>query len=256
MKVGTDAMLLGAWIAKRVESERAKSEGKERVESENKKSESFRILDIGTGTGVLALMLAQSSKALIDAVEIDKNAYLQAEENFDNSSWKNRINIFHSSIQDFKTSESALYDLIISNPPYFGHNNKALKESSKYKERSLARSSETLSFEDLLVHSKRLLNENGYFYVIIPFESFLLFISLAEREEMYLIDRLDVKSKKDQAPVRSILELSKIKKEISAAELVIYNQDRTYTEDYIRLTENYYAKNMSRSRLLSDFRIS
>ncbi len=264
MKVGTDAMLLGAWTAESAKSERAESDEREksyraesnesaecdRAKSEGKtdKIEIGNILDIGTGTGVLALMLAQSIKADIDAIDIEGDSFIQAKENFENSAWKNRIKVFHTSLQDYQTDSVKKYDLIISNPPYFEHNIKAIKESTKYRERSHARSVDTLSFENLLIHSKRLLKDDGSLYMIVPSESTPDFLSLAEIKGIYLFDRLDIKSKQDQLPVRCILGFSKSKKDFKTSELVIYNQDKTYTEDYIRLTENYYAKNMSRPR--------
>ncbi len=289
MKVGTDAMILGAWAGERstesdgsAESDSVESGGWKRVEnqlsaeserakSQGGESENYKILDIGTGTGVLALILAQRLSPLslrrpvppaptisgtssggiggeaIDAVEIDENSYNQAKENIENSSWKNRIRIFHTSIQDFDPGHNEKYDLIISNPPYFEHNLKADKESSRYRERSHSRSLNTLGFEDLLIHSKRLLKENGSFYVIIPFVSTESILTQAEKEGLTLFDRLNIKSTENQEPVRSILGLTKIKRDIRISELVIYNDDKSYTQDYIRLTADYYAKDFSKS---------
>src|SRR4051812_45866820 len=98
MKVGTDGVLLGAWVMP---------------------NGATRILDIGTGTGLIALMLAQKTAAIIDGIDIDFNAFAQANENVEHSNWKNRINIFHNSLQKFSSNCEHQYDLIVSNPPFF-----------------------------------------------------------------------------------------------------------------------------------------
>jgi len=231
MKVGTDAMILGAYVG------------------EITARGSSQILDIGTGTGVLALMLAQKTKANIDAVEIDESSFRQAKENLDNSSWKNRIKIFHTSIQDFEPENAEKYDLIISNPPYFEHNMKADNESSKYRERSHSRSLNTLGFEELLFQASRLMHKNGSFYLIIPYKAVKTFLVQAAKNGFLLFDRLDVKSEENQEPVRSVLGFAKYDKDISSSEIIIYNNDKTYTQDYIRLTADYYAKDLLKTHL-------
>lgn len=240
MKVGTDAMILGAYVGKSAKSNYS-------ARSESAESANYRILDIGTGTGVLSLMLAQKAKAQIHAIDINESSYLQSKENFENSSWRNRIHAFHSSIQDFNTGDNQKYDLIISNPPYFEHNQKASKESERYNERTNARSFDKLSFSDLLVHAERLLDEEGVFYVIIPAVGADSFISEAWKNNMFLFDRLHIQSKENQEPVRVILGFVKNKKDLKETTLVIYRDDRGYTDDYIELTKNYYARDMVNS---------
>src|SRR5690606_27794965 len=124
MKVGTDAVLLGAW-----------------TNTEN----TSRILDIGTGTGIIALMLAQKCDAIIDAIDIDINAYKQAQENAHNSKWNERIFIHYSSLQDFMNENNAPYDLIISNLPHFIHSS-----TSSEAKRITARHADLLTYEQLL----------------------------------------------------------------------------------------------------------
>jgi len=149
MKVGTDGVLLGAWAA-----------------GGNK------ILDIGTGTGLIALMMAQRyPHSIIDAIDIDKGALKDATSNVANSPFSERINIIQSSLQSFRLQtdnekQSLLYDAIVSNPPFFINSLK-----NKVQNRSFSRHTDTLSFSDLCRHASRLLKDNGTFSIIIPFEN-------------------------------------------------------------------------------------
>src|SRR5688572_22601587 len=143
MKVGTDGVLLGAW-----------------VEVKNAK----RLLDIGTGTGVIALMLAQRTQpnVTIDAIEIDRDAIEDASENFSSSPWSNRFTLHRGRVQEFSTSKK--FDIIVSNPPYFIDSYKPPND-----QRIIARHAESLSFEDLLRVSEKLLEENGTLNVVLPY---------------------------------------------------------------------------------------
>ena len=132
MKVGTDAVLLGSW-----------------VQSENARN----ILDIGTGSGVIALMIAQKSNAQIDAIDVDENAFQQSCENFYSSPWSIRLNCKHKSLQNYTEEHIGKYDLIVTNPPYFHHASKPFIES-----RLNARHSDLLTFDELLDGVKKLLN--------------------------------------------------------------------------------------------------
>jgi tRNA1Val (adenine37-N6)-methyltransferase len=156
MKVSTDACLFGAYLP---------------VENAQK------ILDIGTGTGLLALMMAQRSSARIDAVEIDEAAAQQAQHNFQQSQWRDRLSIFQSSIQDFcKQTPAQQYDWVVSNPPFFV--NATLSANEK---RKLARHTVTLSFEDLWQSVQHLLTPDGKFAALLPPTEMQLFMNLGEK---------------------------------------------------------------------------
>src|SRR5690349_21693086 len=142
MKVGTDAVLLGAWV---------------------NPNGSQRILDIGTGTGIIALMIAQKSSAEIHAVDIDEGAFLQCKENFRISPWYNRLFPHHLSFQEFACAAESTYDLVVSNPPYFHHASKPPEE-----QRSQARHHDQLTFEDLVKGTRKILSAEGKLCVILP----------------------------------------------------------------------------------------
>jgi tRNA1Val (adenine37-N6)-methyltransferase len=146
MKVGTDGVLLGAW-APIIQ-------------------QPYSILDIGTGTGIIALMLAQRSNAAqIDALEIDEKTYEQATNNFENSPWNDRLFCFHAGLDEFMEEPEDEYDLIVSNPPFYAEDYKTNDD-----QRDLARFQDALPFEDLIEAADLLLSENGIFAVIIPFK--------------------------------------------------------------------------------------
>ncbi len=169
MKVCTDACLFGALVADQV-----------------KTKASTNILDIGTGTGLLSLMLAQRVPALIDAVEIDEAAYQQAKENFEQSPWKERLSIFNTDILKFDAGKK--YDCIISNPPFFEND---LKSSDKNK--NAAKHDTTLTLEQLLQTVQKLLNEDGSFAVLLPYHRIEECILLAEKIGLYLNKKVLVK---------------------------------------------------------------
>ncbi len=150
MKVGTDGVLLGAW-----------------ADCDNAK----RILDIGTGTGLIALMMAQRSQAQIDAIEIDEHASEQAIENVNRSPWASRVNVINKSLQDYSKVENKAYDLIVSNPPYFQNSMFAPD-----KKRTDARHNSNLELEDLLKGAKKLLSNDGKLSIILPYLEGNMFI--------------------------------------------------------------------------------
>ena len=218
MKVGTDGVLLGAWTTLH----------------HNPNS----ILDIGTGTGIIALQLAQRSNAeLIDAIEIEDNAYEQAVENFENSPWGDRLFCYHTSLEEFTNEIDETYDLIISNPPFYNDdflsNNKA---------RSKARSTISLPFDMLLKNASTLLSENGIFTTIIPNKEEESFIQLAENYHLFINRICRVKGTPTTEIKRSLLEFSFHKSTIETSELIIENQRHDYTEDYTNLVKYFYLK--------------
>lgn len=228
MKVGTDGVLLGAWTP---------------IENNP-----FSILDIGTGTGIIALMLAQRSHAeQIDALEIDEDAYEQATDNFENSPWNDRLFCFHAGLDEFveepedDPSDSELaqqYDLIVSNPPFYSEDYKSSND-----QRDLARFQDAMPFEDLIEAAALLLSENGIFSVIIPFKEEENFLALANEYELYPQKITRVKGTPTTEIKRSLLAFSRNKNlDFPIDELIIETSRHQYTPEYIELTKEFYLK--------------
>ena len=221
MKIGTDAVLLGAWVF--LENE---------IDS---------ILDVGSGTGIIALMLAQRSFALtIDAVEIDNDAYEQTVTNFENSNWGDRLYCYHSSFQNFAdeiAEEDETYDLIISNPPFYTD-----EFESKNDARNKARFTTSLSFNELLKGVSKILSKKGKFAVIIPFKEEQGFVKLAKENNLFLNRVCHVKGNPSSAFKRSLLEFSFEEKKLNKENLTIEIKRHQYTDEYINLTKDFYLK--------------
>ena len=219
MKIGTDGVLLGAWTP---------------IEN-NPKS----VLDIGTGTGIIALMLAQRSTAeQIDALEIDESAYEQAVENFEGSPWGVRLFCFHAGLDEFIEEPEEEYDLIVSNPPFFSEDYRSANE-----QRDLARFQEAMPFEELVEAADLLLSENGIFSVIIPFNEEDRFIELCAEVELFPIKVTRVKGAQNTKIVRSLLAFKRYELSVlTADELVIEISRHEYTPEYISLTKDFYLK--------------
>lgn len=217
MKVGTDGVLLGAWV---------------NLDSP------FSILDIGSGTGVIALMLAQRSNAeLIDAIELEDSAYEQTVENFENSDWGDRLFCYHTSLQQFSEEVDDTYDLIISNPPFYTSTYKELP-----KERAMARHTESLTYKELLKSTAKLLSENGSCAFIIPFAEEVNFIAIAKENNLFLNRITHVKGNYNTVVKRSLLQFSFVERPTEKTELVIEIERHTYTQDYIDLVKDFYLK--------------
>jgi tRNA1Val (adenine37-N6)-methyltransferase len=215
MKVGTDGILLGAWA---------------------NVYDNSQILDIGTGTGILSLMLAQRSPSSnIDAVEIDEDAYSQAKENIEHSPWGDRINIFHASIQEFVSNCSKQYDLIISNPPFFEN---ACKSS--HKSRNLARHSDTLSQVDILQITSQLLKPKGRLAVIYPIDLAKNFLDKAKDFNLFCDRKVYVKPTPKNSIKRILLELSSTPTSTQETILIVEEDKHIYTQDYINLVKGFY----------------
>lgn len=215
MKVGTDAVLLGSWV---------------------NASTAKTILDIGTGTGIIALMLAQKSDAAIDAIDIDKNAFVQASENIAGCKWHERIQIHHISLQQYSIECSHKYDLIVSNPPYFVDSSKALEES-----RTNARHTDQLPFAELLNGVLNLLNPTGSFYVILPTKESQVFRDMAEEQNLFLTKLTRVITLADRPEKRLLMQFEFTKKTVEENSITIEKDERhSYTDEYKELTKDYY----------------
>lgn len=218
MKIGTDAVLLGAWTSV--------------------KQNPFAILDIGAGTGVLSLILAQRSQAeVIDAIEIDDPAYEQCVDNFENAPWADRLFCYHASLEEFTEEIEDKYDLIISNPPFYSEDFK-----TENTQRDLARFSDAMPFHHLIESAFSLLSEDGIFSVIIPFKEEADIIELASKVHLFPNRILHVKGSPSSEIKRSLLEFSFRESEIKKEELIIETSRHQYTEDYIKLTKDFYLK--------------
>ena len=214
MKVGTDGVLLGAW---------AECEG------------ARHILDIGTGTGVIALQMAQRNPmAQVQAVEIDETAAKRARANFDNSPWAERLQVAQTAVQEFSPAEK--YDLIISNPPYFVDS--LLPPDAK---RSTARHTHDLTFEELDRTVCRLLAENGKFALILPVTEFEKYLSLTQ---LHLVRRCDVHPIEGGAVKRVMGEFAKHKPTATKHENIAIERGQRgdYTNEYRALTKDFYLK--------------
>lgn len=218
MKVGTDGVLLGAWCPL----------------PEARKA---RILDVGTGSGLIALMLAQRCpEANIDAIDIDPNAIAQAEENFSASPWADRLRCKQSSLQDF-AQKGQTFDLIVSNPPYFVNSLKNPDEG-----RTLARHTDTLSYKDLISYGFRLLNEQGIMSLILPVEAKEEIIQLAKANNLCVSHLTTMYPKPDKPAKRILINLSKQTPEDNAVCNNFYIESATSprSSEYADLTEEFY----------------
>ncbi|MBK6729605.1 MAG: methyltransferase [Bacteroidetes bacterium] len=216
MKLGTDAILLGSW-----------------VDIENVSY----ALDIGSGTGILALMIAQrNSIALIDGIDINKDAVEQAKANVLASPWANRIHILHSNLHNYFHTCKKKYDLIICNPPYFSNGFPVADIG-----RNIARVAENLDSEVLISASQHLLSETGKLAVILPFETAEKFLKSALHNKLFCHRKTIVYSKADKPPIRILVEIKK-QQSIVQENIIIIEGDKpnTYSGTFKNLTEEFY----------------
>lgn len=214
-KVGTDGVLLGAWADV---------------------SHANRILDAGTGSGVIALMMAQRSspQTHIDAIDISEEDVKQARENIADSPWPNKISVEHFTLQQF---ESDSYDLIVSNPPFFIDSAKPPAE-----ERTRARHTESLPPEELLTHAKRLLASKGKLCVILPVTEGQSLIALAEGRGWHCTRLCEFKARVNKPVERLLIQLEQQKHDLRKESLILYERDEVWTTDYKNLTGSFYLK--------------
>ncbi len=218
MKVGVDGVLLGAWADV---------------------SAAKRILDVGTGTGLIALMMAQKSPlAKIEAVEIDREAFREAQFNVVQSPWKDRVQLECVSFQDFAERTEQRYDVIISNPPFFANGVKAPVEN-----RAQARHAESLPLEVLISGAANLLNENGKIALVLPIGSLQELEKLLEEQHLFLSRLCRVKSNPVKPVFRILVEIARSECVFQEEELMIeFEQHHNYTPQYRELTKDFYLK--------------
>ena len=218
MKIGTDGVLLGAWAGL----------------ANNPKS----ILDIGAGTGLIALMLAQRSSAeSIEAIEIIEEAYEQCVGNFEASPWADRLFCYHAGLDELIEEPEEAYDLIVSNPPFYAED-----VTSGNISRDVARQNQSLPFDELLDGVSKLLSSDGLFSTIIPHKEETAFISLAASFELFPNRIMRVKGNPFAETKRSLLEFSFKESATTEQELTIEKERHQYTTAYISLTKDFYLK--------------
>jgi tRNA1Val (adenine37-N6)-methyltransferase len=217
MRVGTDAVLLGSWINPENASE---------------------ILDIGTGCGILALMMAQKSPAYITAIDIDEVSANQASLNFQQSIWDKRLKILHLSFQDFVKHHQDQFDLILTNPPWFSNSLKSPRNI-----RNIARHDDHLKPRDLFEGVKKILRGNGRFYIIIPADDQSSIVEIAGENNLFLNRQMMVIPKPGRKPKRILMDFTFSSPDhIITEEMIIRREDNSFTNEYRKLTGDYYLE--------------
>lgn len=220
MKVGTDGVLLGAWA---------------QVPQKEEASPHPNVLDVGTGTGLIALMLAQRfPTAKIVGIDIDDASIEQAKENVKSAPFKAQISIQKQDFSDLDSSSNK-YDLIVSNPPFYTEDTLSGKEA-----RDMARHTTSLPFEILVANTAKLLTKGGLFCVIIPYQSASDFISICVTNRLYLTRRLNIRSKENKPFNRVMLEFSTTIQPAETNTLTLYDNHHERTTEYTQLTQDFY----------------
>jgi tRNA1Val (adenine37-N6)-methyltransferase len=220
MKVCTDACLFGAWAAADPSIQTAKN-----------------ILDIGSGTGLLSLMLAQQSAAHITAIEIEADAFKQTKANFELSPWKERLDVIHNSIQDYASkNKESFFDCIITNPPFYEQD-----LTSPDHAKNLASHSSALSWDDLVKSVATLLQENGTWYVLVPTLRAYTMQKIASNYGLYLSEECLMYNDAKHLPIRAMLKFVKQKEvSIQRDKIIIKNGDQSYTAEFTNYLKEYY----------------
>ena len=215
MKVGTDGVLLGAWV---------------NVQHEKK------IVDIGTGTGLIALMMAQRTSAQIIGIEIEKNAAEEATHNFARSNWKNRLSVQNISFQEFAKKNNEKFDLIISNPPFFINDQK-----SKHTNMAIAKHNDLLPLPDLILGCKKLISEEGKIAVILPIVAAKKIIELACETGLFLTRLTEIFPTPQKESNRYLMEFSTKKQTLPKNTLTIFEElNGKFSKSYKELTKEFY----------------
>jgi len=213
MKVGTDALLLGIWTDL---------------------SGATRILDIGAGCGILALLAAARSKARVDAVELDKASFKEASGNFLNTTFRTRLHAFHDDFNHFTSVINHKYDLVMSNPPFFINDMRA-----REKKRNDARHGDRLNYEDLCRGASAILNKDGRFCLVLPNDESRIFLQIAKKYKLYVNRQLLIIPKRGLQHNRINLELSFYNTPVTSDEFVIRETDGAFTHQYIQFFKDY-----------------
>ncbi len=217
MKVGSDGVLLGAWVST---------------------AGATRILDVGTGSGLIALMMAQRSFATIQAIDIDKDAVLQAQINCNASPWSGRLSVSQADFTQYAVNDSLTYDLIVSNPPFF---NNSLKNPNAL--RTLARHTDTLPHANLIDNAMRLLSDVGRIAIILPVSEALACADYATSKGLFLSRKTWVLPKPSMPPKRLLLEFSNFPIHLLEDNITIETEHRNvFTAEYMFLLKDYFLK--------------
>ena len=212
MKVGTDAVLLGAWMPV----------------PQNCKN----ILEIGCGCGVISLMIAQRTNANILGIDIDWQSVIEAQQNAENSPWKNRVIFIHDDVQNFVQNTTQKFDIIISNPPFFENSLK-----SPFNNKNISKHDVTLDFETLNKVVDNLLNNDGCFGVILPADAEQKFVEIAEKNHLFLTKKTEVYPTPQKKSNRILMMFERTEKPCEFNRLLI--RDKGYTVEYLLLIEEY-----------------
>ena len=219
MKVTTDGCLFGGWVADEI----------------RKSKEPKRILDIGAGTGLLSLMLAQATNhSVINAVEINESAFHEATLNFQKSPWADRLKCIQMPIQELTDEPN---NLIICNPPFFKNS-----QTGKNADKNQAIHSSSLSIQDLSAHTSRLLNKTGKLYLLYPEWEMNEFTMVAKVNGLYPNEEVIVRNVKDGSIFRIMKMFSKTESVVKSSELIIRKEDRRYTNETWVLLKDYYLE--------------
>ncbi len=218
MPIGTDALLLGAWAP-----------ADSSVQS---------VLDVGCGCGVVGLIIAQRAKnAKVTFVELDKNSIQEAEKNGSNSPWSTRLHYYHGSIQEYTTSTTERFDLIVANPPYFENSLK-----SPVATRTQSRHTDTLPFEELLDVVTVLLSEQGKFSMVLPYSSSIRIEELAKKRHLFVTEKYIVLPTIKKEPNRVLLLIERVPRNLKEDTLILRNENNEYTQAYKELTKHFHKK--------------
>jgi len=214
MKVGTDSLLLGIW-----------------VNTENTR----KILDIGSGCGILAMLMAARSDARVEALELDNASYEEALENFRNAPFNNRLEIIQNDFRKFAVESGRKYDLLISNPPFFINDKRASEQV-----RSNARHGDTLNYDELCSGAVHLMDTASRFCLVLPYEESRTFVQIAEKHGLYVHKKMLVFPKRGRQPNRINLELTTEKAPLPVVErFIIREENNTFTRQYIDFFKDY-----------------